>query len=348
MKPIRLTPQAMQAAKQAFNESLEGLRFQGEKLTFSYNFEEEFKKHLPENTPKPVVYMSAATYLKLLQFVLQCDKEIAWHGTVERNGYNFFIKDVFLYPQRVTAVTVQTDDTKYTQWAEKLPDDVFNKMRFQGHSHVNMGTTPSGVDTTNWNDFLQNLLDDDFYIFMIINKSQDINLLIYDLANNLIFERADIAFKVYFNKETEISYIKADMEKYLEKPAPTPSYNPYNSGGNRYGRDSIWDDYRDDYYGQGGIKKNTTSNIIGFAESPKKEKAIAKVKRHVVIMNRNGRYFEKEFPEYEGERINARQNGKNYEVFIPYKPFETRDIQDLRKDGWHVREMLIPEEYTFE
>ena len=38
-------------------------------------------------------------------------------------------------------------------------------MRFQGHSHVNMTTGPSGTDLTNWNEFLQkNLLDDDFYL----------------------------------------------------------------------------------------------------------------------------------------------------------------------------------------
>jgi len=333
MKPIKLTPQAIQAAQKAFNESIENLRFQGEKITFSYDFKEEFKKALPENMPKPVVYMSSSTYLKMLQFVLQCDKEIAWHGTVDRKDNNFFIKDVFLYPQRITSATVQTDDTKYTQWAEKLPDEVFNKMRFQGHSHVNMGTTPSGVDLTNWNEFLQNLLDNDFYIFAIMNKSQDLNIYIYDLANNLIYERADITVKVLFDKDTEMSYIKEEMDKYIEKPTPpTPYYK------NMYSTPSIWDQYRYNSY-----LENKT-NIVGF-QPTKKQKAKSKINRHVVIMNRSGRYFEREYPEYEGERENVRQNGKNYEVFIPYTPFGTLDIQNLRREGWHVREMQIPKEY---
>lgn len=339
MKPIKLTPQAIQAAKLAFNNSLENLRFQGEKLNFTYNFEEEFKKALPENTPKPMVYISSSTYLKMLQFVLQCDKEIAWHGTVDRKDNNFFIKDVFLYPQRITAVTVQTDDTKYTQWAESLPDETFNTMRFQGHSHVNMGTTPSGTDLTNWNEFLQNLLDNDFYIFVIMNKAQDINIYIYDLANNLIYERADITVKVFFNKDLEMDYIKKDMDTYIEKPAPVTNFTS-----NYYGKGSYWDQYREDEDKYRGMGHVSNQNPIGFTSSVQK-KATVKVKRHVVIMNRNGRDFEKEYPEYEGERINAKQNGINYEVFIPYQAFYAFDIQDLRKDGWHVREMLIPKEY---
>ena len=340
MKPIKLTPQAIQAANLAFNSSLESLRFQGEKLNFTYNFEEEFKKALPENTPKPMVYMSSSTYLKMLQFVLQCDKEIAWHGIVDRKDNNFFIKDVFLYPQRITAATVQTDDTKYTQWAEKLSNETFNTMRFQGHSHVNMTTGPSGTDLTNWNEFLQNLLDDDFYIFVIMNKAQDMNIYIYDLANNLIYERADINVKVFFNKDLEMDYIKKDMDKYIEKPAPTTPYY-----GRLYDNTSIWDQYRDaDRYNSYSGKKTNATNVIGFRET-KKQRAKSKINRHVVIMNRNGRYFEKEYPEYEGERENVKQNGKNYEVFIPYTPFGTLDIQNLRREGWHVREMQIPEEY---
>ena len=62
-------------------------------------------------------------------------------------------------------------------------------------------------------------------------------------------------------------------------------------------------------------------------------------------MNRAGRNFEKEYREYEGATTTIRFNGKDYEVFIPYRPFEAEDIQQLRKEGWHVREMPIPEEF---
>ena len=62
-------------------------------------------------------------------------------------------------------------------------------------------------------------------------------------------------------------------------------------------------------------------------------------------MNRTGRNFEKEYPEFEGDIIDIRFNGQDYKVFVPYTPFGTADIAELRKDGWHVREMPVPDEY---
>ena len=72
-----------------------------------------------------------------------------------------------------------------------------------------------------------------------------------------------------------------------------------------------------------------------------------KVKRHVVLMNRAGRDFEREYREFEGEIIDIRFNGQDYNVFVPFIPFKLGDINRLRKQGWHVREMPIPEAYAF-
>ena len=78
--------------------------------------------------------MMASTYLKMLEYVLKCDTEIAWHGTVKRGegdkSHIFYIKDVYLYPQKIAAATVQVDDDKYTQWSDKQDADTFNNRRF--------------------------------------------------------------------------------------------------------------------------------------------------------------------------------------------------------------------------
>lgn len=128
---------------------------------------------------------------KIRQLVDQCDKEVGWHGTVERTSKNeFTIKDIFVFPQTVTAATVTSDETKYTMWLMEQPDDVFNSLRFHGHSHVNMGVSPSGVDTKYQDDILKNL--NDFYIFGIFNKREDNYLIIYDVTNNIVYEDKDI------------------------------------------------------------------------------------------------------------------------------------------------------------
>lgn len=344
MKPIKLTQSTIAKAKENILAQLDGVRLQGTTVNLSYDFADAIKEQLEQTkVKKPIVYMMANTYLKMLEYVMKCDTEIAWHGTVKRGEgdkkHIFFIKDVYLYPQKIAAATVQVDDTKYTQWSDAQDAETFNNRRFQGHSHVNMSTFYSGTDEANKKEFLQDLLDDDYYIFLVTNKRQEHNFEVYDLAQNIIFENKDIDFRVYLNENTLLESIDNEMNNYLTKPTynfppatnffKSPTTPSYDSKTKQYG---FYDD--DDY-----------SYYDRFYSNTKKSTASVKIKRHVVLMNRAGRNFEKEYREYEGETTTVRFNGKDYEVFIPYIPFEAKDIQQLRKEGWHVREMPIPEEF---
>lgn len=163
------------------------------------------------------LFFTPTAYLKMLQYVLQSDKEIAWHGVVERKSKtDFIIKDVFLYPQSVSGVTVETDQTKYTQWTDTLDDDTFNAMRFQGHSHVNMGVTPSAVDTRYYDEQIATLSENDFYIFLVINKKQEIYKLIYDLETNTLYENTDIEVIVLDNDSENLTEdVKASIKEHI-------------------------------------------------------------------------------------------------------------------------------------
>ena len=344
MKPIKLTQSTIAKAKESILAQLDGVRLQGTTVNLSYDFADAIKEQLEKTeVKKPIVYMMANTYLKMLEYVMKCDTEIAWHGTVKRGEgdkkHIFFIKDVYLYPQKIAAATVQVDDTKYTQWSDAQDAETFNNRRFQGHSHVDMNAIYSGTDEANKREFLQDLLDDDYYIFLVTNKRQEHNFEVYDLAQNIIFENKDIDFRVYLNENTLLESIDDEMNNYLTKPTynftpatsfyKSPTIPSYGSKTKQYG---FYDDDDYNYYDR-------------FYSNPKKSTASVKIKRHVVLMNRAGRDFEKEYREYEGETTTVRFNGKDYEVFIPYIPFEAKDIQQLRKEGWHVREMPIPEEF---
>lgn len=344
MKPIKLTQSTIAKAKESILAQLDKVRLQGTTVNLSYDFADAIKEQLEKTeVKKPIVYMMANTYLKMLEYVMKCDTEIAWHGTVKRGEgdkkHIFFIKDVYLYPQKIAAATVQVDDTKYTQWSDAQDAETFNNRRFQGHSHVDMNAIYSGTDEANKREFLQDLLDDDYYIFLVTNKRQEHNFEVYDLAQNIIFENKDIDFRVYLNENTILESIDDEMNKYLTKPTYnfTPATNFYKnpttpSYGSKTKQYGFYDD--DDY-----------SYYDRFYNNTKKNTASVKIKRHVVLMNREGRNFEKEYREYEGETTTIRFNGKDYKVFVPYKPFDAEDIQQLRKEGWHVREMPIPEEF---
>lgn len=155
------------------------------------------------------VTFSAAAYAKMYLLVNLFDSEVAWHGLVNRTEDGFFIYDILIYPQEVTGSTVNTDQTKYEMWLFGQDDNVFNHIRMQGHSHVNFGTTPSSVDTTHQEQIIEQLGDNDYYIFMIVNKKHSAYFRIVDRENNVQYDTEDVSFCVQGGGVTKTFYDEA-------------------------------------------------------------------------------------------------------------------------------------------
>jgi len=131
-------------------------------------------------------------FAKMLSLVNNFDSEVAWHGTATRDGNTYTITDILVYPQEVSGATVNTDQEEYETWLYELEDEQFNNLRFQGHSHVNMGTSPSSVDLSHQERIVDQLEDDMFYIFAIWNKKMERTIKIFDLASNTLYETKDV------------------------------------------------------------------------------------------------------------------------------------------------------------
>jgi len=146
---------------------------------------------------RAAVLLSPQAYRKTVALVSEFSDEVAWHGSVTRSSDNeFTIEDIFVYPQEVTSGTVNTDQVEYANWLHSQDDELFNKLRMQGHSHVNMSVSPSGVDEQHRKQILAQLESDMFYIFMIWNKSLDFHTTIYDVSQNVLYEDKDIDVKL--------------------------------------------------------------------------------------------------------------------------------------------------------
>ena len=176
-----------------------------------------------DNNKKAEVHFSSEAYYKMYALVDECDKEIAWDGIVYRDEEDpsvFYVKDIIVYPQKVSGATVETDDEQYLNWLNSLDDETFNHRRFNGHSHVRMATSPSGVDTTYREQSVLNIKD--FFIFGIFNKSKSFNFQIYDIENNVIYENGDI---IFYTPEPDYSaWAKSVIkEKVTEKKYTTPA-----------------------------------------------------------------------------------------------------------------------------
>ena len=280
-RPIKLTEKLRQQAVEEFAKSLQNVKMLEGKLNYnkSFSFAEEEKAR---------IFFTPMAYEKMVSLIKSFDIEVAWHGVGKRmedvtgRESDFLISDILVYPQTVTSTTVEMDEGDYAKWImDNIEDERFNNIIMQGHSHVNMGTSPSGVDLQHQESILGQLTDDMFYIFLIWNKKLETNTRIYDLANNIFYDDSDISYHIlgeeydlegFMNEAKEIVKKKtystsaassnkstastwnnqqgSSQKSYGE--TPTKGKAAAKTGENRYGRYSSYDDYTDywsRYYG---------------------------------------------------------------------------------------------------
>ena len=233
-KPIFLTKEYVDKMVEEFRRNVSDLKMPDGKFTFTKSFD-----YTGEDDTKAYVLFKPVAYAKMLALLKHFDSEVAWHGTVERmDDDKFIITDIVVYPQTVTGSTVNTDQEEYQKWTMTLEDDYFNAMRMQGHSHVNMGTSPSPVDTNHQQQILAQLKGQEYYIFMIFNKRLEHTIKIYDYANNVMYEDKDVVVGIFdegFDNDAFIAAADASVKRktYTQVPAYGSSYNGYSGYGGR-------------------------------------------------------------------------------------------------------------------
>lgn len=214
-----------------------------------------FKLKEVKDDRKATITFSAQAYMKIFALVHTYSTEVEWHGVVERTAADaFYIKDILIFPHKVAGATVISDQTEYEKWLDTLDNDTFNALRFHGHSHVNMGVTPSGVDMTYRHNILNNFgtpsaTSDLFYIFLIFNKKGDISGEIYDLQNNALYSKS--------TNTDEINIVVEDCDwltDFLDeaKRVVTESYSYNNTG-----------------FGSGGYNGGNYGGSYGATTTPK-------------------------------------------------------------------------------
>ncbi len=198
---IKMTPEYMEECRSDFEKALQLAKLSDGKLNFTKTFS--------SGDRKAKIFFTPPAWAKMVILINEFDKEVAWHGVAHRLGEaegeetptgpecEYIITDILVYPQEVSASTVEMDTEKYATWLmENIEDERFNAIRMQGHSHVRMAPTPSSVDLNHQEEILQMLGDNDFYIFMIWNKSFASNIKVYDMKENTLFENSDVTVKI--------------------------------------------------------------------------------------------------------------------------------------------------------
>ena len=175
--------------------------------------------------PKIKIVFTDTAYTKIKQLINNIDKEVAWHNTVEKMGENkYVITNTLVYPQVIQSAHVEADYEKYADWLFNLPDSKFNKLRAQGHSHVNMRVQPSGTDLKNQQEIMTQVKD--YYIFMILNKDEDLYIKFIDIENNIVYEKEDLEIVISKNENKwhNKMYKKYMREKEYKGKNKTPHF----------------------------------------------------------------------------------------------------------------------------
>lgn len=228
MKPIILTQEAKDNALEIFKKLLESASGDGD-LKINITTETLLQE---QGIEKPTIFILATAYVKMMSLINSSDKELAWYGVATRVKHNYFIEDILVYPQTVTSATVDADEEKCAKWFMELPDDIINNLKFQGHSHVKMGASPSGRDTNNWQQFANLLKPGEFMILCIGNQRSEFYWNIYDKAINVFFENKDITTVIVDDKGNSINtWAKESINKYIiaEQPRITTLYQASRS-----------------------------------------------------------------------------------------------------------------------
>lgn len=220
-----------------------------------------YTKKLTGYTEKANLIYSPMAWLKQRLLVDSVDKEIAWYGLMERREADtptYYVKDIVVYPQKTTAVTVDVDDEIYPEWYGSQPDEFYTEMRLQGHSHVSMPTSPSGTDRDHWDELIQKVPSDSFFVCIVTNKKMEHYVNIFDFRLNTKFESSDVSISV--DGFCINDFLKDVKDKLTSIPTPTYASSKYSGKSTVTGRqvsgfgssgiedDCDWYDDGFDYY----------------------------------------------------------------------------------------------------
>lgn len=199
-------------------EYLRGLRFLDGKLDMKL-----FSKlPLPDSAPKRTsVIVHPVAFAKMVSLIKAFTTEVGWQGFCTRDpecDTRFILEDIVVYPQLVTGTNITTDELRQGDWLDSFDDETFRKIRFHGHSHVNMAVFSSTTDDDLQRDLTNMLRQDDFYLFFIMNKRMELFARLYDNKYGVVWETEDLDISISDGTANLPAFVAAAKE--MVKPAP--------------------------------------------------------------------------------------------------------------------------------
>jgi len=171
----------------------------------------------------PRIEMTADTYAKIKNIIDMSPLEVGWLSHVSISDNIYRIDSCEIVEQKVmsaeTEMTTQGLQDFMQNTIKKRGVKYFNDVRCWGHSHVNMGVSPSGQDQKQilaWK-------ESEYEIMLIMNKRGDLYSALYDFKNN----KKHIGLPVHIVFDGFSEKQKKEISKELKKKVEEKKWEPH-------------------------------------------------------------------------------------------------------------------------
>lgn len=199
-----------------------------------------------QNSTDWKIRIPRALYDKIFMYTNLMDREIAGFGDVEvdKVAKEYKITALRMYKQVVTATSVDQDEKSLLDAMEQavLSGEDLSKIKFEWHSHVNMGVFWSGTD----DECCKTLVNGSktFFLFFVVNKKGELLAradYLFQMEEHTI-QLTNYCIPVVIEEPVDTSLediVKADIALYISEPEPFSSHY----GGHGYDHDGYHCNY---------------------------------------------------------------------------------------------------------
>ena len=200
-------------------------------------------------------------------YVEECSTEIAWQGLIspkyDKTGKHLEgarVDEVFLPKQEVGAASVDHKDEDQFGYMDFLREagreNDISRIGYHGHSHVNMGVSPSNTDTDFYYEATVGTFPQQAKIFVstIHNKKGELSALVHAWAPGLGY----VKFNGTVEVEAEESFLRRAVKAEIGEKV-TPKTYVYQGGSGPHGADRYWEGWEWDSETRTRVWRGTSS-----------------------------------------------------------------------------------------
>lgn len=187
-----------------------------------------------DGVESPRLYYTDKVADQINYLVDACKGEVGWLGLMEAvEGHNaYLVTEIFVPEQKVHGTETEILPAAMLELHENLEEEGKdpNLLRYWGHSHVNMGTGPSGQDVKQVMDYRCDGVD--HFVMAIYNKKGESNVEFFDFAGGLRHQGIwNGRLRIGLDEE-EKKELDDLIQKNVKSFYTTYNNNRYNSGQN--------------------------------------------------------------------------------------------------------------------